>query len=141
MRLIGEVNEATVLIGGIQTKALVDSGAQMSAMTDSFTQQLGLPVQKLGKILNLEVMGEGSVPFSGYVERELNLPCISGFHEDCLFSVIPNSPYCQHVPIQLGTIHIDWALELATEEDLENLDWKWKRGQIAGLLAAKAVEM
>ena len=59
MRLIGEVNKSTVLIDGVQTKALVDSGAQMSAMTDSFTQQLGLPVQKLGKILNLEAIGEG----------------------------------------------------------------------------------
>ena len=37
-RLIGEVNEVTVLIDGVQTKALVDSGAQMSAMTDSFAQ-------------------------------------------------------------------------------------------------------
>ena len=39
--------------------ALIDNGAQMSAMTDSFTGQLGLPVQKLGKILNLEATGEG----------------------------------------------------------------------------------
>ena len=49
----------TVLINGVQTKALVDSGAQMSTMTDSFAQQLRLPVQKLGKILNLEAVGEG----------------------------------------------------------------------------------
>ena len=37
VRLIGEVNEATVLIDEVQTTALVDSEAQMSAMTDSFT--------------------------------------------------------------------------------------------------------
>ena len=36
--------------------------------------------------------------------------------------VIPSSPYYQHDPIHLGIIHIDWALELATEEELENLD-------------------
>ena len=55
----GKVNEATVLIDEVQTTALVDSEAQMSAMTDSFTWQLGLPVQKLGKILNIEAMVEG----------------------------------------------------------------------------------
>ena len=70
VRLKGEVNEATVLIDGVQTTALVDSGAQMPAMTDSFAQQLELPEQKLGKILNLEATGRGSVPFSGYVEAE-----------------------------------------------------------------------
>ena len=79
----------------------------MSATTDSFAQQLGLLVQILGKILNLEATGGGSVPYSGYVEAELNLPYISGFHDDCLFLVIPNNPYYQHVPIQLGMIHID----------------------------------
>ena len=71
----------------------------------------------------------------------MNLPCISRFHKDCLFSVIPNSPYCQQVLIQLGTLHIDQALELATEKELENLDWKWKRGQIATLLSSKAAKV
>ena len=51
VRLIREVNKATLLIDGVQTMALVDNGAQMSTMTDSFTQQLGLSVQKLGQIL------------------------------------------------------------------------------------------
>ena len=37
-RLIGEVNEVTVLVDGVQTKALVDSGAQMSTTTDTFAQ-------------------------------------------------------------------------------------------------------
>ena len=99
----------------------------MSAMTDSFAQQLGLPVQKLDKSLNLEATWGGSVPYSRYAEAKLNLPCISGFHKDCLFLVIPNSPYCQHVLIQLGMIHIDWALGLSTKEELENLNWKWER--------------
>ena len=60
----------TVLIDGVQTKALVGSGAQLSAMTDTFAQWLGLPVQKLGKILNLEAMGAWSILYSGYVEAK-----------------------------------------------------------------------
>ena len=114
-RLKGEVNEATVVIDGVQAKALVDSEAQISAINDSSAQWLGLPVKKLGKILNLEATGGGLVPCCGYVEAELNLPCISRFHKDCLFLVIPVSPYFQYVAIQLGMIHIDQALELATD--------------------------
>ena len=91
----------------------------MSAMTDTFAQQLGLPIQQLGKILNLKATRAGEVPYSGYVEAELDLPYISGFHKDCLFLVVPDSPYCQCVMIQLGMIHIDGALDLATEEELE----------------------
>ena len=60
-RLIGDMIEVTVLIDGFQIKAFVDSGTQMSTMPDSFAQQLGLPVQKLGKILNLEPMGDGQI--------------------------------------------------------------------------------
>ena len=92
-------------------------------------------------MLNLEAMVGGSAPFSGYVEAELNLPCISMFNRDCLFLVIPNSPYCQRVLIQLGMLFIDQALELVTEEELENLNQKWKKGQIATLLVAKAAKV
>ena len=76
---------------------------------------------EIGK--DLEAMGV-SVPYHGYVVTELNLPCISRFHKDCLFLIILNSPYYERVPIQLGTLHIDQALELATEEELENLEQK-----------------
>ena len=78
----------------------------------------------MGNFLNSEATGRGLVPYSGYVEAELNLQCILKFHEDCLFLGIPKSPYSQRLPIQLGTLHIDKALELATEEELKALNQK-----------------
>ena len=38
-------------------------------------------------------------------------------------------------------INIDQALELATEEEFKHLNWKWKRGQIATFLVAKAAKV
>ena len=44
------------------------------------------------------------------------------------------SPYGMRVPIQIGTPHIDMALELATEEEKKKLNKQWKRAQLASSL-------
>ena len=38
------------------------------------------------------------------------------FDLDVLMLVVDDSPYGMRVPIQIGTLHIDMALDLATEE-------------------------
>ena len=40
--------------------------------------------------------------------------------------VIEDSTYVQWVPIQLGTLHIDRALDLVRDQELEHLSTKWK---------------
>ena len=39
--------------------------------------------------------------------------------------VIDSSAYGMRVPIQIGTLHIDMALELATEAEMKKLSRKW----------------
>ena len=39
--------------------------------------------------------------------------------------VIDDSAYGMRVPIQIGTLHIDMALELATEDEMTKLSHKW----------------
>ena len=58
-RLIGESNEANVLIGGNKLPALIDSGAQVSAMTQKLAKQMKLKVHKLNKLLRIEGTGGG----------------------------------------------------------------------------------
>ena len=41
--------------------------------------------------------------------------------KNSLFMVTNDSPYSQRVPIQLGTLHIREALQLATEEERKSL--------------------
>ena len=45
--------------------------------------------------------------------------------------VIDDSPYGMRVPVQVGTLHIDMALELATEEEKRKLSKQWERAQLA----------
>ena len=35
--------------------------------------------------------------------------------------VVPNSPYCERVPVAIGTLHIDILIKLATQEELDKI--------------------
>ena len=50
--------------------------------------------------------------------------------------VVDDSPYGMRVPIQIGTLHIDMALDLATEE--ERLNRQWKMAEFAASLCIKS---
>ena len=69
----------------------------------------------------------------GYVEVNLKIPEIKEVNEDMLMLVIEDSAYAQWVPIQLGTLHIDWALDLISEKEITQLSTKWKWSKIASL--------
>ena len=46
-----------------------------------------------------------------------------------------------HVPITLGTLHIDMVIKLATKMELENLNKQWNRSLIATKLAMKEAQL
>ena len=46
--------------------------------------------------------------------------------KDSLFMVTNDSPYTQRVPIQLGTLHIREALQLAADEEKRSLSPAWE---------------
>ena len=76
LRLIGLANEATIIVEGQQILALIDSGVQLSTMSKSLLQALGLPVYKLNNLIEAQVSGGGTTPYSGYVEARLAIPGI-----------------------------------------------------------------
>ena len=118
LRLIGLANEATVIVEGQRFLALIDSGAQLSTMLESMVQALKLPVHKLNTPIEAEASGEGIIPYVGYIEARLAIPGITMMDKDSLFMVSNNSPYTNRVPIQIGTLHIREALQLATKEEM-----------------------
>ena len=61
----------------------------------------------------------------------LKLPDIAKFDLDVLMLVVDDSPYGMRVPIQIGTLHIDMALDLASEEEKRKLNHQWKRAELA----------
>ena len=54
VRLIGEPNEAPVIIENVQVKGSVDSGAQISSILDKLAKHLELKIHKLETLLDLE---------------------------------------------------------------------------------------
>ena len=48
--------------------------------------------------------------------------------------VLDNSPYGMRVPVQIGSLHIDMAIDLATEAEMQKLSRKWERAKMVHLL-------
>ena len=138
IRLIGTPNESPAIMEGVPITSLIDSGANMSAITKSFAEELQLEIKGLQMILDIEVTGGGQVPYHGYVECRLTLPDIEKFDLDVLMLVVDDSPYGMRVPIQIGTLHIDMALDLATEEEKRKLNCQWRRAELAASLHMKS---
>ena len=134
VRLIGPANDSPVEVEGVKVTSLIDTGACMSAMVKSFAEELDLEIKPLSTILDIESTGGRRVPYHGYVECQLKLPQIEKFNLDVLMLVIDDSPYGMRVPIQVGSLHIDMAIDLATEAEMKKLSRKWERARMAHLL-------
>ena len=48
--------------------------------------------------------------------------------------IIDDSAYGMRVPVQIGTLHIDMALDLATEAEMKKLSRRWERAKMATAL-------
>ena len=58
VQLVGCPNKAPVVIDGQEVTALIDLGAQVLSISTQFCEDLALPIQPLGQLLELEGMGE-----------------------------------------------------------------------------------
>ena len=127
IRLIGPVNESTVILEGREYPALLDSGAQPSGISLELARKLGLKIYQLDTLLDIEGFGGNDVPYLGYVEAHLQVKGISGMDEDSLFLVVPDSNYTRRVPISIGTVHIERCLQLLKEGEITKLPDSWER--------------
>ena len=84
-------------------------------------KKLNLEPKQLQSILQIEGSGGLEVPSSGYVEVQLKIPEVKTFDQDVLLLIVPDSAHTQYTPITLGTLHIDMAIKLATDKELETL--------------------
>ena len=140
-RLVGESNESNVIVEGWETRALLDSGSQLSAISWGWVKKLNLKPQQLQSILQIEGPGCLEVPNVGYVEVHLKIPEVKAFDQDVLLLIIPDSAHTQCTPINLGTLHIDMAIRLATEKELKNLNKQWQRSLVAIKLTMKEAQI
>ena len=114
---------------------------QLSSITISLAKTLKLEVKSLKTILDLKGTGGLLIPYLGYVEMQLRIPEVKAFDRDVLMLVVPDIPYCDKVPIALGTIHIDMLIKLATQEELGEHSHYWKRGAVLTRIAIHLVQL
>ena len=102
-RLVGHANEAPVVVDGREVAALVDSGAQVSTMSAQLCEELGLKIQPLGRLLELEGTGGAAIPYLRFVEVNLKILGIQRYNEDVLLLAIPTMAYAERVLVVVGS--------------------------------------
>ena len=98
-KLVGEVNEVDINIGSIHVpaRALLDTGSCVSLVTESFYKEhlSKHEVKAIGEILNIECADGENLPYTGYIETEINvengLPTSKPL--PCLLLVTPDTKY------------------------------------------------
>ncbi|XP_062573863.1 uncharacterized protein LOC134235731, partial [Saccostrea cucullata] len=105
-RLVGRPNEADITVFGTKTKALIDSESMVTCISESFYESLK-PMPKLLSLTNfgLSVRGvSGSeLPYKGYIEMQINVPCMNDFSCHIPALVVPETNYAKNVPVIIGT--------------------------------------
>ena len=114
VQLVGHANEAPVVVDGHEVAALVDLGAQVSNISAQLCRGLGLEIQPLGWLLELEGTGCAAIPYLKFVEVNLQILGIRGYNKDVLLLAIPNTAYTEGVLVVVGSKIIDRALSCMT---------------------------
>ena len=109
-QLVGGANEAPVVVEGCKVAALVDLGAQVSNISAQLCEELGLKIQPLGQLLELEGTGDAAISYLRFVEVNLQIPGIRSYNEDVLLLAIPTMAYAERVPVVVGSKIINKAL-------------------------------
>ena len=109
----------------VRWSALVDLRAQVSTMSAQLCGELGLKIQPLGWLLELEGTGGAAIPYLRFVEVNLQIPGIKRYNEDVLLLVIPITAYTERFPVMVGSNIIDKALSCMTVGELAKATATW----------------
>ena len=125
-RFIGKRNDSPVIVDRVKYPGLLDLVAQMSTITISQAKKMGLKIQNLESLLDIERGGGIAIPYIGYVEVNLQIPEIKNYNEDALIMVMNDSRYGKKVPFTIRTIHIHAALKKMTKDKWDNMTLSWQ---------------
>ena len=110
-KLVGSSNECHIKIEGRQELSLQDSGSQVSTLAKGYVEEY-LPkaeIKPLDDILNLSGAGGEDIPYLGYVEVEIEMPCMKP--EPYPFLVVKDTLFNSRVPVLVGTNILDRVKE------------------------------
>ena len=135
-QLVGCSNEVPAVIDGQEVTALIDLGAQVSSISTQFCEDLALPIEPLGQLLELEGTGGAAIPYLGFVEVNLQIPGIRNYSEDVLLLVITTTTYSKMVLVVVGSKIIDKALSLMTVGELAVATTTWRQDHFGAVMSA-----
>ena len=135
MWLVGCTNEAPVVMDGCEVAALVDLGEQVLTMSAQLCEELGLKIQPLGQLLELEGTGGAAIPYLGFVEVNLQILGIRRYNEDVLLLAIPTMTYTERVPVMVGSKIIDKALSCMTVGELAKATATWWQAHFGAVMS------
>jgi transposase InsO family protein len=103
-QLVGDSNEAVVLIGGRECLALIDTGSQVSNLSESYYRK-HLPefqLYSLSEILEIEGVAGQLLTYLGYIEINLVIP---GTRTELWVPIliVPDTGFSKQVPLLVGT--------------------------------------
>ena len=133
--LEGCSNKAPGIIDGQEVTALINSGAQVLSISTQFCEDLTLPIQPLGWLLELEGTGGAAIPYLGFVEVNLLIPGTRNYNEDVLLLVIPTTTYSKMVPVVVGSKIIDKALSLMAVGELAEATMTWRQAHFGAVMS------
>ena len=135
MQLVGHANKVPVVTDGCEVAVLIDSGAQVSNISAQLCKDLGLEIQPLGQLLELEKTGGAAIPYLRFVEVNLQIPGIRGYNEDVLLLAIPTMAYAEEVPVMVGSKIIDRALSCMTAGELAHATPMWWQAHFGAVMS------
>ena len=125
VQLVGCSNKGLVAIDRQEVTALIDLGAQVLSISTQFCEDLALPIQPLGQLLELQGTEGAVIPYLGFVEVNLQIPGIWNYNKDVLLLVIPTMTYSKMVPVMVGSKIIHRALSFMTVGELTAATMTW----------------
>ena len=102
--LVGEANEAKVIVEGVECTGLIDSGSQVFTVNENFYREKfsSIPLQPIRNILKIECAAGQHLPYAGYIEAEIEIPG-KDVSQTSLFLVVPETDYSSSVLVLVGT--------------------------------------
>ena len=123
-----------VVVDGHEVATLVDQGAQVSNISAQLCKDLGLEIQPLGWLLDLEGTGGAAIPYLRFMEVNLQILGIRGYNEDVLLMAIPTMAYAEGVPVMVGSKIIDRALSCMTVGELACATATWWQARFGAVI-------
>ena len=123
-KLVGNSNEAVVMIGDVECLSLIDTGSMVTNVSDSFYRSHlahKYDLHQLDQLLRIEGSGGQLLNYLGYIEVPIKIP---GAETELWAPVLvtPETGYSSQVPLLIGT-NIIKEVDLAS---IKNNQQVWK---------------